>query len=289
MKKFYLSTLALMAFLASSLAQPTAPNCTGTPGAVITPWNGFCVIVAQGLAANAEVHIYNGLTEVFPLTGTAPNTGPDGKVEVQINCSQNVTRIVSCVAGVGCCGANVAPLAPMPVKLTSFTGRLQTDYSATLDWTSVMEFESSKYEVERSADGKNFVKVGELKAAGSSITAIKYSFTDPLPGSGAYFYRLKQIDFDETSEYSKVVYVNSKKGSGIVTKVFPNPFNSEIQLIGATSGDMTPGNIKVFTITGQMVKFRIVGANAIAIDEGAPKGMYIVKFKDQTFKLSKQL
>ncbi|AEW03568.1 hypothetical protein Niako_7355 [Niastella koreensis GR20-10] len=177
----------------------------------------------------------------------------------------------------------------LPIKLTSLNGRLNTDAEANISWTSSLEENSFQYEVQRSADGKSFVTVGTVKAAGTSLETVKYSYNDVLPGTGgAYYYRLKMIDIDGTAELSKVVYVNSKKGAGVVTKVFPNPFTSEIQLIGATSSDLTPNNIKVFNVTGQLVKYSIVGANAIAIDVTAPKGLYIVKVKDQTFKLSKQ-
>jgi hypothetical protein len=177
----------------------------------------------------------------------------------------------------------------LPIKLTSLNGRLNTDAEANISWTSSLEENSFQYDIQRSADGKSFVTVGTVKAAGTSLETVKYSYNDVLPGTGgAYYYRLKMIDIDGTAELSKVVYVNSKKGAGVVTKVFPNPFTSEIQLIGATSSDLTPNNIKVFNVTGQLVKYSIVGANAIAIDVTAPKGLYIVKVKDQTFKLSKQ-
>jgi hypothetical protein len=187
------------------------------------------------------------------------------------------------------CRYSVASGGSLPIKLTAFSGRLSTETDATLSWTSSLEENSFKYEVQRSADGKNFVTVGKVDAAGTSLTAVKYNFNDPLPGSGAYFYRLNMVDIDGHAELSKVVYVNSKKGSGIVTKIFPNPFTSEIQLVGATSGDLIPGNLKVFNITGQLVNYRIVGANAIAIDENAAKGLYFIKLvkQNQTFKLSK--
>lgn len=186
------------------------------------------------------------------------------------------------------CKYNVISEGTLPIKLTAFTGKLNTETEATLSWTSSLEENSYQYEVQRSADGKNFVTVGKVAAAGISLDAVKYSFNDPLPGAGSYFYRLNMVDKDGQSELSKVVYVNSKKGAGIVTKIFPNPFTSEVQLIGATSSDLnTQGNIKVFNISGQQIQFRIVGANAIAIDENAPKGLYIIKFKDQAYKLSK--
>jgi len=175
----------------------------------------------------------------------------------------------------------------LPVKLTSLNGRLTTDAEATISWATSLEENSFKYEVQRSADGKNFVTIGTVSAAGTSVETVRYAYNDMLPGAGAYYYRLKMIDIDGTAELSKVVYVNSKQGNGVITKVFPNPFTSEVQLIGATSSDLTPANIRVFSVTGQLMKYNIVGANAIAIDPTAPKGLYIVKVKDQTFKLNK--
>jgi hypothetical protein len=180
----------------------------------------------------------------------------------------------------------------LPIKLTAFNGKLNTETEATLAWTSSLEENSFQYEVQRSADGKNFTTVGKVGAKGTSLESVKYSFKDPLPAAGAYYYRLNMVDLDGKSELSKVVYVNSKKGSGIVTKVFPNPFKSEIQLIGATSADLnTQGNIKVFNVSGQQVGFRIVGANAIAIDPAAGKGLYFINIKtaaqNQIFKVVK--
>jgi hypothetical protein len=47
----------------------------------------------------------------------------------------------------------------------------------------------------------------------------------------------------------------------------------------------------VFNISGQLINYRIVGANAIAIDPNAAKGLYFVDIKTstgkQTFKLVK--
>jgi hypothetical protein len=182
------------------------------------------------------------------------------------------------------------------MKLTSFNGRLENEASVDLNWTSVIEFDSYQYQVERSADGKNYIKIGTINAAGASNEAKKYNFKDALPGSGAYYYRLKQVDIDGKFEYSKSVYVNNKKGAGIVTGIFPNPFKNDIQLVGATSADLnTPGNLQVFNLAGQRINYRIVGANAISL-ENAAKGIYIVKLlgknspngQPQIFKLVKE-
>jgi hypothetical protein len=305
MKKFYLLTMALVGYAATTTAQCppalakfyTVP-ATPTPycklfiggGPVATPADTpFVSLIAPAVLGGQPIPDLNGsfFTKLYAAGGGGT---------VEYNC-QTIDHIeidynvggmhFTCSYPVGAGGA-------LPIKLTGFNGRLNTETEATLVWTSSLEENSFQYEVQRSADGKNFVTVGKVSAAGTSLEAVKYSFNDPLPGNGSYWYRLNMVDIDGKTELSKVVYVNSKKGSGIVTKLFPNPFTSEVQLIGATSADLnTPGNIKVFSMTGQQINFRVVGANAISIDASAPKGMYFLKFRnstntsEQTFKLVK--
>lgn len=297
MKKFYL-LIALVVFSMGLRAQLTCPavafqyqfttptvHCVVNVGGLPTTGD----VVISLVAANGQFIPYYGSTNQFEVAVSNAGTasffydcaGPGPK-------SVLVKRVVANTTVEQCTISNIIQAAPMPMKLTSFNGRLENETNVDLSWTSVIEFDSYQYQIERSADGKNYVKVGTINAAGASNEAKKYSFKDPLPGSGAYYYRLKQVDIDGKFEYSKSVYVNSKRGSSAVTKVFPNPFISEIQLIGATSADLNmPGNVKVFNMTGQMIKWRVTGANAIAIDESAPKGMYLIKIGESTHKLVK--
>lgn len=311
MKKFYLLIMAFVCYATTTLAQPIgANNPAACPTAVLGRYFteptsvGLCKLFFGGGpgATPADTPFITLVQPGIPPFLGQPVPDASGQIFFKLNNTGGTTVVFNCgqypihhielefnQGGTHYkCEYPVEAGGSLPIKLNSFTGRLVSDNEATIAWSSSLEENSFKYEVQRSPDGKNFVTVGTVTAAGTSLETVKYSFNDPLPGSGAYFYRLKMIDQDGTAEMSKTVYVNSKKGSGVVTKIFPNPFTSEIQLIGATSADLIPNNIKVFSVTGQLVKYRIVGANAIAIDENAAKGLYIVKIKDQTFKLSKQ-
>ena len=302
MKKFYLSIMALVCYATTSIAQcpagfhAAAFTIGGTPqycklfvgnGPTIDPGTDARLFLID-VNGNAIPDLNGNGYLILDATGAATfEYNCQGIHHIEVDYWQGGVKKT--------CVFTPPPPAPLPIKLSGFNGRLNTETEATLVWTSSLEENSFQYEVQRSADGKNFVTVGKVKAAGTSIEAVKYSFNDPLPANGGYWYRLNMIDIDGKTELSKVVYVNSKKGSGIVTKIFPNPFTSEVQLIGATSADLnTPGNIKVFSMTGQLINFRIVGANAISIDATAPKGMYFLKIRNstntdtQTFKLVKQ-
>lgn len=312
MKKFYLLLMALVGYVSTTFAQAAISTGVCPGGDPIRVWNieyvttngtRYCVLIIDNTWPLAEVIIRGkntttGADVIIPSTAPAPSdgwkTGADSSLVYQYDCNVYLAqRIEVTKYQVGTCiTTNFGTPAPLPIKLTGFAGRLETESSVRLDFTSALELNSYQYIVERSADGKTFTNVGTVVAAGNSGSEIKYNFIDQLPGAGAYFYRLKMIDIDGSSEYSKVVYVNSKKGAGIVTKLFPNPFTSEVQLIGATSADLnTPGTIKVFNMSGQMINFRVVGANAISIDPNASKGLYIIKFNNgssqQTLKLMK--
>lgn len=295
MKKFYLLIMALAGYVTTN-AQPD-PDC---PLAVGQYFNmpaspTFCKLFLGNLPAGDPLTVgtialigSNGLP-IPDINGNTAQSLPAASTSATVEYAcQGILRVeINFYSGGVLKECTLVPIAggPLPVKLSAFNGRLNTETEATLAWTSSMEENSYQYEVQRSADGKNFVTVGKVTAKGMSFDAVKYSFNDPLPGAGAYYYRLKMVDLDGKSELSKVVYVNSKKGSGIVTKVFPNPFNSEIQLIGATSADLnTPGNLKVYNVSGQLISYRIVGANAIAIDPNAGKGLYFINISTGTQK-----
>jgi hypothetical protein len=306
MKKFYLFSMALVSLMATANAQVSSGQCpNGDPifirniEYVTTGGTRYCVIVMDNTWPDAEFTVLgrNTVTStdvVVPSTVATPaggwHTEHDSSLSYQYDCNTYLAvKIQVSKLGVGICETTIPAAAPLPIKLTAFTGRLQTESTVKLDFTSEIELNSYQYVIERSADGKTFTSVGTIKASGNSAQEIKYNFVDQLPAAGAYFYRLKLVDIDGSAEYSKVVYVNSKKGAGLVTKIFPNPFASEVQLIGATSADLIPANIKVFNMSGQQIGYHIVGANAISIDPAAPKGVYLLRFKgEQTFKLIKQ-
>lgn len=293
MKKIYFSAWVSLLVLCSNIA--VAQNaCPGPNPPVVKNLsyviNGqqICAVYVENMLPNAPVTLFGPNLTVIPTTsGTVATTDGTGFACHVYACNQVPVRVSTCNAQ-GCCTALVPAATILPVRLTKFTGRLLGDNTVSLDWTSVAELNSNNYVIERSVDGKNFTAVGSLKAAGNSARAVNYQFTDKLPANGAYFYRLNQVDIDDKSEYSKVVYINNGKTSGTVTSVFPNPFQSDIQLVGITTGELNSKNVRVYNIAGQQVNYRISGANAIAIDNTQPKGVYILKVKGQTYKLIKQ-
>ena len=118
----------------------------------------------------------------------------------------------------------------IPVELTSFSGAV-VNAKVVLKWETSTETNNQGFDIERSSDNKKFVKVGFVPGFGTTTESHSYSFTTDLYSQEKQYYRLKQIDFDGTSEYSKVVEVVSPlPASYNISQNYPNPFNPSTKI-----------------------------------------------------------
>jgi hypothetical protein len=204
---------------------------------------------------------------------------------VSYPCGTILGTITAC-GPVNCCSQPFVAAGALPIVLIDFKASLNQQGKAFLNWSSAIEIDSKSYIIEKSINGIDFSAVGQVDATGSSRTAANYAFTDKNSIAGRTYYRLKMLDNDGKFEYSKVVYVNGKVGN--VVTAGPNPFTTSIQLYGIPSADVNQKNIQVINVVGQQINYTVTGANTITLNEAAPTGMYIVKVKDQQFKMLKQ-
>ncbi len=144
---------------------------------------------------------------------------------------------------------------PLPVKLISFTVSPVSDGNL-LNWVTSTEINNEKFEIERSVNGIDFIKVGQVDGSGNSNQIIKYSFIDRDEETRtlvSVYYRLKQIDFNGKSDYSDIIKV-SKINLLEVAKpiVSPNPFLNQIQIVlPNSSSDFV--NLKITSMNGVSV------------------------------------
>jgi len=118
----------------------------------------------------------------------------------------------------------------LPLNLLTFKGALQNN-ATLLQWETANEINTSQFIVERSIDGRNFVRIGIVDAAGNN--ANKYSLTDyeaSRQSSSILYYRLKIMDKNDAYSYSKVITISLPYVTGTLT-VFPNPATNEVNAI----------------------------------------------------------
>ena len=141
---------------------------------------------------------------------------------------------------------------PVPVELTSFTASTNNG-TVTLKWNTATEINNRGFEVQRKSSGSDFGTVSFINGNGSTTETRNYSYSEKIQ-SGLYSYRLRQVDYDGHSEFSKEVEVNVTASLTFsLNQNYPNPFNpaTSISYSIAKSGLV---KIAVYNTLGQQVK-----------------------------------
>lgn len=116
----------------------------------------------------------------------------------------------------------------LPIELIYFKAETCKFNEVCFNWETASEINNNHYEVERSLDALNFGPVLSLNTKapdGNSHYTISYTGTDESPINGINYYRLKQVDNDQTISYSKVISVHLVTDKELQFLIFPN-FNS---------------------------------------------------------------
>ncbi|MEJ7589373.1 MAG: T9SS type A sorting domain-containing protein, partial [Ferruginibacter sp.] len=154
----------------------------------------------------------------------------------------------------------VSPLTTLPVNFISFHATPHQK-SIELVWQTAQEINNRGFIVERSLDGTGFVQVGWVNGHGTSSSTATWNFTDNYVQPGiTYYYRLRQVDFDNKHLFSPVRDARLKPGAGISISVSPNPVKGQANLyiIGTTQ----KANVELINTAGQKI-LRQDGVNAV--------------------------
>ena len=176
----------------------------------------------------------------------------------------------------------------VPVELTSFNASVKNN-SVELTWITATETNNSGFEIERSTDNVNFMKIGFIKGNGTSSEFHAYNFADKkLSSPGKFYYRLKQINLDGTFEYSKTINVSiGTPGKFELSQNYPNPFNPTTT-ISFQLPEKALVTLKVYNILGQEVAVLLNGkkeAGSYQVNfngNSLASGIYIYKLSTNT-------
>ncbi len=158
---------------------------------------------------------------------------------------------------------------PVPVELTSFTAAFENN-KVTLGWTTSSELNNQGFDIERKTQNSQWNKVGFVNGSGTTTETNSYQFKDNSISSNKYYYRLKQVDFDGTFEYSNTVEVDINTVAEFsLNQNYPNPFNPSTK-ISFTLPQSTNVKLSVFNLLGEKV--------AELVNEFKSSGFYEVDF-----------
>ncbi len=189
---------------------------------------------------------------------------------------------------------------PLPVQLASFTATVANQNLVRLNWSTISETNNYGFYVQKSIDGTSYNRIaGSFQPGhGTTIQPQYYSFTDEAT-AGNWYYRLEQIDLDNTIHFSDpvqatvltdVVEFNSLPREFELAQNFPNPFNPRTQIRFDLPTE-TRVSLDIFNLIGQKVAtafegIRPAGTHEISFDAASlASGVYLYKLtgNNQTF------
>jgi hypothetical protein len=251
---------------------------TGVPAGIIT----YCVM------PNSPFNNVNGYPQIicaYQCVNNANNGGCNTPQQVvqyfmnvfggtfrshtaQYNCWAGATYSMS-TAG-NCC------LTVLPMELAYFDGYSDGNKNI-LKWQTVSEKNNDYFEVQASADGINFQTIGLMDGAGNSSNVSNYTYTDNLPFEKVTYYRLKQYNFDGSTEYSNTVVIESINKLEVI---FPVPATDFLVM----NKGMNPSDYSVTNSLGLEVTHLTKWMDDKINIEGLTNGVYYMAVRSRKLK-----
>lgn len=158
----------------------------------------------------------------------------------------------------------------LPLTWLSFDAARQPDGSVGLNWETAQEKNTAHFVVLHNANGA-WTAIDTVKATNGFSGRARYSAVHKTPAKGNNAYRLRQVDLDGKSAYSKTVYLNANGGKLLV---YPNPAEQSLrlQLPSASASQVT-----VYNAAGVVVMQQREQGAAVSLSlQGLPAGQYTV-------------
>ena len=192
--------------------------------------------------------------------------------------------------------ANSSVCTTLPVELTEFSV-ISDESDIHLYWVTASEENNAGFEVHLSSSGSNFFQtIDYVEGAGTTTKERRYKLTLHNMASGNYTFRLKQIDFDGSFDYSTSInLLHTLSAAYKIEKPYPSPFraNASIQFSVAKSQNIVA---ELYDISGRKIRTvynETVGANSTqeisVYADTLPNGIYFVQIMGETFKATERL
>jgi hypothetical protein len=166
-------------------------------------------------------------------------------------------------------------------------------HQVRVDWITKDEVDETKYVIERSYDGVNFMEIGEMKSKNQALNLYQYS--DMNPKMGRSFYRVKHIEANGSLDYSKIKNTVLYANGGEPVATYPNPVTNSM-FVEILDTDNAEGVIEVYNAYGILVKTEKFSKSQARYEvnmSNMPTGAYVFKIRQtdgqvKSVKVTKQ-
>lgn len=170
----------------------------------------------------------------------------------------------------------------LPVTLKYFEGK-SDNQSVSLEWATTSENNASHFDIERSNNAISFVRIGKIKAAGDSKALQQYRYNDSNLPAGNYYYRLKQVDTDNSYEFSRIISLKITKE--ISVQVFPNPVSDRLSI----QSEIEINSVEIINSSGKTIGTHTPNSHFYILEMSPlPLGLYIIRINGVPYKIVKK-
>jgi len=170
----------------------------------------------------------------------------------------------------------------LPVNWLQVKATLTTLKQAQINWT-VQEFNVLGYEVEKSLNGIDFIRLQTLASKGNSVHG--YEIIEALPLVGTAYYRIKQIGQDGKQSYSVIVSLTNGELKDAIT-IYPNPVKRTLFISGISTKSM----VRLMAHNGSVVYAAEANNQNLKIDmQSFAAGAYILEITHRKKILTYQI
>ena len=165
----------------------------------------------------------------------------------------------------------------LPVVLKSLSAKKQGG-TVAITWETTSETNNDYFVVERSENAMSWQPLVTIKGAATIQALQQYHTTDEQPLIGMNYYRLKQVDFDQTATYSRMVSIDM--GDFKINGLWPNPVGDVLNV--KLNQPLQQAEYEITDINGTVVRKlqQLTGTHPTKISvDNLPAGIYLVKIK----------
>jgi hypothetical protein len=216
--------------------------------------------VPTNFSATLTLPIPNTLTTVWKLNGTSIATGVNSVNITPAELSAGSNNLTLYVTDETPLSRENLPSSGyvfsqtwtvssvLPLEMLRFDAE-KKGKDVVLNWQTANENNTSHFDVQRSTDGKQFVKIAKVKSQNQRASN-NYDFTDKNLPSATLYYRLEQFDTDGKSTFSPIRTI--EKSDKFYYEMSPNPTRDVLTINGNADYkmDMT---VEIFDETGKQM------------------------------------
>ena len=128
----------------------------------------------------------------------------------------------------------------------------QKNSGIQVDWNVSTENSVNHYEIEKSQNGQQFEKAGDISPKANNYSSQSYKWFDPNAGSGNNYYRIKSVCNTGSISYSLVVNVAIVGGKESIS-VYPNPVTGSAIILQLNNQPKGLYTVQLFSNAGQQL------------------------------------